>query len=125
MATRYRRLVIAVNLTYAVVLLLIGVSPEVPDVAEHISDHTAHALASALHAALIFAFLRQSTAAWTAAILAATGATLYGGFIEMLQLTQSTRIFEAADLAANAIGACSIALFISLVSHRHTKGRTG
>ncbi len=125
MATRYRRLVIAVNLIYAVLLLLIGVSPEVPEVAAYVSDHAAHALASAVHAALIFAFLRQSAAASTAAILAATGATLYGGFIEMLQLTQTTRTFEAADLAANAIGACSIALVISLVSHLHTKGRTG
>jgi VanZ family protein len=125
MATRSRRLVIVVNLTYAVLLLLIGVSPEHPEVAEDISDHAAHALASAVHAALIFAFLQQSTAAWTASILAATGATLYGGFIEMLQLTHTTRTFETADLAANAIGAWSIALIISLLSHLHTKGRIG
>lgn len=122
MATRSQGLVIAANLTYAAILLLIGVSSEVPEVARGISDLTAHALASAIHAALIFVLIRELTGAWTAAILAAIGATVYGGLIEMLQLMQPTRTFETADLAANAIGACSMAFFISLVTRLHVKG---
>jgi VanZ family protein len=123
MATRYRGLVIAVNLTYAVILLLFGLVSEVPEAAEKIPDRAAHAVASAVHAALIFVFLRELTSVGPAAIVAASAATLYGGLIEMLQLTQPSRNFEPADLAANALGACLMACVIFSATHLHAKGR--
>jgi VanZ family protein len=100
--TRKRRLAV-VNLLYAGVLLSLGIVPTLPTAA--VSDHAAHALAYGLQAGLLYVFLLPTQNRGAAAILAATGAIVYGGLIEALQLVRPARSFELLDLAANAAGA--------------------
>ena len=107
MANRIRRFALVANLSYALVLLLLGVSPDIPEMTKGFSDRFAHMAASGLHVVLLFWLLRAATGARTAALLAAAGASLYGGCIEAMQLLQPARTVEMADLATNAIGACS------------------
>lgn len=122
MAAGRRRLVIMINLIYALTLLLLGMSSDVPDLARGVSDHVAHALASGIQAALLFMLFRPSTGFQRAVLLAAGCASLYGGIIETLQLLQPARTVEMVDLAANTIGACLVALTIYLVGGRPATG---
>jgi VanZ family protein len=111
--TRKKRLA-AANILYAGLLLGLGMVPTLP--AAGVPDHTAHALAYAAQAGLLFIFLLPSQSRGTAAFLAAAGAIVYGGIIEALQLVQPARSFEVADLVANATGAvlgASIAFFLT------------
>ena len=107
MATR--RMAIAANLLYAVVLLALGLIPNVSRLAPYTSDLVAHAAAYAIQAAFLYALLLPSCGSGKAALLAGLGATLYGGAVEASQLLQPTRVFELRDLAANATGAASAA----------------
>lgn len=118
---RKRRLA-AANLLYAGVLLSFGIVPTLPSAG--VSDHTAHALAYGAQAGLLFIFLLPSRRRVTAAFLAATGAIVYGGIIEALQLLRPARSFEISDLAANATGAVlavSIAYVLSGVIKAETR----
>lgn len=105
MPGRVRRIVVIANLACAVALLVLGLLPELPAVATGIPDHTAHALAYAVQAGLLFALFLPSVGAGMAALLAAAIAVLYGGFVEALQLLQPARAAEILDVAANAAGA--------------------
>ena len=116
MSRRARRLVVVANLACAVVLLVLGLLPEMPAVALNVSDHTAHALAYAVQAGLLFALFLPSIGRGMAALLAAAVAVLYGGFVEVLQLLQPARTTEIVDLAANVAGAgmaATIAYFLT------------
>ena len=119
MATRVRRFAVVANLLYALLLLMLGVSPGIPGITTGISDRFAHMAASGLHVVLLFWLLRAATGARTAAFLAAAAASLYGGFIEAMQLMQPARTVEMADLATNAIGACSTAVLLFLFAGRN------
>lgn len=120
MATR--RLVIAANLAYAVVLLILGLVPEVPQSMTGISDPVAHAVAYAILAALLFALLAPSAGRGTAATLAAAGAVLYGGVVETLQLLQPVRTSDIRDLGANAVGAAAAVSILYLVRRPRSAG---
>jgi VanZ family protein len=111
-----------INLIYALALVLLGMSSDVPDLARGVSDYVAHALASGIHVALLFMLLRPPIGFQRAVLLAAGCASLYGGIIETLQLLQPARTVETADLAANTIGACLVALTIYLVGDRPATG---
>lgn len=119
--TRKRRLA-AANLLYAGLLLGLGIVPTLP--AAGVPDHTAHALAYGAQAGLLYIFLLSSRSRRTAAFLAATGAIVYGGIIEALQLLRPARSFEILDLAANAAGAVlavSMAYVLSCVMKAETR----
>ena len=122
MARPFRLTMIAANLVYAAALFMAGVSPNLPDVAIGITDHAAHSVAAAIQAALLFTLLLAWTGKGTAALLAAAGATLYGGFIETMQFFQPSRTTEIADLVANAVGACTTAAIVFLVASRYATG---
>lgn len=121
MPGRARRAVIAANLAYAAVLLVLGVVPDVPEIAKEIPDYTSHALAYGVHGALLFALFLPLTGRGTAAVLAAAGATLYGGFVEALQLLQPARSVEILDIAANALGAGAAAAIAFLLTQSHER----
>jgi VanZ family protein len=121
MARPFRQFVIAANLMYAAVLMVFGVSSNLPAVAIGITDRTAHGLAAAIQAAFLFALLLPSVGKRVAALLAAAGATLYGGLIETMQLFQPARTVEIADFAANAVGACAAAA-IAFLLNRYAMG---
>lgn len=111
------------NLLYAVVLLALGLLPDLP--AARVSDHTAHALAYGIQAGFLYLFLLPSRSSASAAVLAAAGAVGYGSLIEALQLVQPARTFEIVDLAANAAGAgltVSIAYLLTRKAKAETRG---
>ena len=121
MATR--RLAIAANLLYAVVLLALGLISDVSRFVPILNtpDLVAHAAAYAVQAAFLYALLLPTCGQGRAALLSAFGATLYGGVIEASQLLQPARVFEARDLAANAVGAASAAAVLYLATSRRSK----
>jgi len=117
-ARRVRRFVIVANLLYAAFLLLLGVAPDVPDIAAEIPDFAAHGIAYAAHAALMFALFLPSVGRGNAAILAFAGAVVYGGLVEGLQFLQPARTVEIRDLVANTVGAGVVAMVLYLVTGR-------
>jgi len=124
MAKKLRRFVIVANLVYAAVLLCLGVIPDVPEVAVDIPDFAAHSLAYAAHTVLLYALLLPSFGRGNAAIIAFTGAVLYGGIVEALQFLQPVRTVEMRDLLANAIGAVVAATLLYLVTGRERQAAT-
>lgn len=116
MATR--RLVIALNLVYAVALLVFGLISSLPGSAAGVPDHLAHAAAYAVQAALVYVLFLQSSGRGRAAVLAIGVAALYGGFVELLQTLQPARTAEVADLLANTIGAIAASLFLYVTTGR-------
>jgi len=119
------RLVIAVNLVYAVALLVLGLIPSVPDAVAGVPDHVAHAVAYAAQAALLYILFLHSGGRGRAAVLALCVALLYGGCVEMLQSFQPARTVELADLAANTVGAATAsgALYLVTGTRRTETGR--
>jgi len=114
MATR--RLVIAANLAYAVALLILGLLPAIPEAVAGVSDHVAHAAASAGQTVLLYGLFLSSGGRGRSAILAASAAVLYGVCVEMLQSLQPARTVEMADLVANTVGACATMFTLYLVT---------
>jgi VanZ family protein len=125
MTKQIRRFVIVANLVYAASLLLLGVVPDVPDVALDIPDFAAHGIAYAAHAALIFALFLPSIGRGNAAVLAFAGAVVYGGFVEALQFLQPARTVEIRDLFANSAGAGLAAIILYFVTGPRTTGGCG
>jgi VanZ family protein len=117
-----RRSVIAANLIYAVVLLVLGLVPNIPKPVAGISDHVAHAAAYAIQTIFLFFLLVPHGGRGRAAILAVAGAVLYGGCVEMLQSFQPARTVEVADLVANAVGAGAAASLVYLVTSSRSIG---
>lgn len=111
-----RRLVIAANVMYAIVLLTLGLMPDVPQLVPGIPDRLAHTAAYAIQSALLFALLLSSTGRGTAAILSAVGAVVFGGIVETLQLLQPARTVELRDLVANTVGAVTAAAILYAVT---------
>jgi VanZ family protein len=116
------RLLIAANLAYAVVLLILGLVPEVPQPMAGISDSVAHAVAYAILAALLFVLLAPSAGLGAAATLAVAGAVLYGGVVETLQLLQPARTADIRDLGANAVGAAAAVSILYLLRRPRSVG---
>jgi VanZ family protein len=115
------RLVIAANLFYAVALLIFGLIPSVPEAFAGVADHLAHAAAYAVQAVLLFVLFLRPVGRGRAALLAIGLAVLYGGCVELLQALQPARAVEAADMAANAVGATAASAFLYLVTGTRTK----
>ena len=123
MATR--RLAIAANLLYAVVLLTLGLISDVSRFVPvpNVPDLVAHAAAYAVQAAFLYALLLPTCGQGRAALLAALGATLYGGVIEASQLLQPARVFEARDLVANGVGAAMAAAILYFATSRRSEAQ--
>jgi VanZ family protein len=119
-----RRLAIAANLLYAVVLLTLGLTSDVSRFVPipNVPDLVAHAAAYAVQSAFLYALLLPTCGRGRAALLAAFGATLYGGVIEASQLLQPARVFEARDLAANGVGAALTAVILFFATSRKSEG---
>jgi len=113
-----RRLLIAANLAFATLLLVLGVVPDIPEIGADIPDVAAHGIAYAAQTVLLFAMLLPSTGRCSAAILAALAAIAYGGLVEGLQSFQPARTVEIRDLGANALGAVVAATLLYLVGGR-------
>lgn len=113
---RSRRLVIAANLVYAVVLLTLGLLPDVPQVLPGISDRLAHATAYSVQAILLFTLFLSAVGPGKAALFSAIGAVAFGGVVETLQYLQPARSVEIRDLVANTVGAVLAASTLYLVT---------
>jgi VanZ family protein len=125
MATPVRRFVIVANLVYAAVLLLLGVVPDVPEIAVVFPDFVAHGLAYAVHTVLVFALLLPSVKRANAFIFAVAGVVLYSSLVEALQFFQPARSVEVRDLLANSVGAGMAAMILYLVTGPGTTGGYG
>lgn len=125
MATWNRRSVIAANLAYAALLLVLGVLPGVPAFAPGVSDSTAHGIAYAGFAALLFAFFLPLVGRGRAAVFSVLGSIAYGGLVEALQTLQPARSVEIGDIAANSVGAVIAAFALYLVLGFRTGERDG
>jgi VanZ family protein len=111
-----RRTAIAANVVYAVVLLTLGLIPDVPQVLPGFTDVVAHAVAYSVQALLLFVLLLPSAGRERAALLSAAGAIAFGGLVEALQLVQPARSVEFRDLVANTLGAAITASILYLVT---------
>lgn len=116
MSTRVRGLLIAVNLAYAALLLVLGLSPRLPAVAENLSDDFFHMLAYGVQSTLLFLLIVESFGRKKAAFLALAVSIAYGGCVEGLQALQPARSVEMSDVASNALGAGIAAMAAFLLS---------
>jgi VanZ family protein len=103
-----------VNLAYAAGLLALGLAPEVPILGAAVSDGLVHGLASGAQALILFWLLSTVVSPTVAVISSGIGAFLFGVLVEVLQILQPTRYFQASDLVADAIGSFLFFLAISL-----------
>jgi VanZ family protein len=115
MAAWVRRSVIAANLTYAVLLLVLGLLPGIPEIASGVPDTAAHGIAYAGFASLLFAFFLPLAGRGKAAVLSVIAAIVYGGLVEALQVLQPVRSVEIRDIGSNSFGAVIAALALYLV----------
>jgi VanZ family protein len=125
MTTLNRRSVVAANLAYAALLLLLGVLPGVPEIAPGVSDSAAHGIAYAGFAALLFVSFLPRVGKRKAAVVSVLGAIAYGGLVEALQIFQPARSVEIRDIVANSVGAVIAALVLYLVLGHRAGERDG
>lgn len=102
---RHPKALLVANGVYAALLVVLGLLPYLPQFGKEIPDYVPHGAAYALQAALLFSLAEARFGAAVGAVAAAVGATAFGGLVELLQLFQPARTFEAGDLLANALGA--------------------
>jgi VanZ family protein len=100
------------NVAYAMLLIVLAVTPSVPGPAGEVPDVVAHAVAYGLQTLLLFTLLQKIFAPRSAVALACVGATMLGLLTEALQLLQPTRTPQAADVLANGIGTVIVAATI-------------
>lgn len=107
----------AVNIGYAILLVVLALLPSTVRLSElAISDWFAHAAAYGIQAALVYWASRPSLGpnrALAVGVLAASG---FGVLTEGLQLLQPGRSVEFKDLVANTIGALLACVIIAGVS---------
>jgi len=109
---------LVLNLAYAAILLVLGLIPRVPGLGTAVPDALAHATAAGTQALMLFWLLVTASSPPVAVISSGFAAFVFGGVIEVLQLLQPARYFQAADLAANAVGATLVCIMIALVLAR-------
>jgi len=96
----------ATNLGYAVLLVIMALTPSTFRVTElSVPDWFAHGVAYGIQAALIFWALLPSIGRHRALLMGVVGASVFGMVTEGLQLLQPGRSVEFNDFVANSVGA--------------------
>lgn len=121
-SSRNLRLRWAVNIGYAILLVVLALLPSTVRVAQlAISDWFAHATAYGIQAALVCWASRPSLGRNRALAVGFLGASGFGVLTEGLQLLQPGRSVEFKDLVANTIGAFLVCVIIAGVSRVGTR----
>jgi hypothetical protein len=104
-----------VNVVYAAVFTVFGMSPEVPGLGTVVPDGAAHAVGVGFQVLLLYWLARELLPSPMALAVSGAGAFLFGAMIELLQLLQPARQTQLSDIAANGVGALAAVFVIAVL----------
>jgi VanZ family protein len=106
---------LVVNVVYAAVFTVAGMSPEVPGLGTVLPDAAAHAVGVGFQVLMLFWLARELLPSPMALAVSSAGAFLFGAMIELLQLFQPARQTQLSDIAANGVGALAAVFVIAVL----------
>lgn len=103
-----------INILYAILLMVGGLVTLPAGSGVGVPDTVLHGFAYGLQAALLIWLFSSTMRPRGAIVTGLVCATLFGAFVEILQLFQPLREVELKDLLANTVGACIVGTVIAL-----------